>query len=65
MTTNKIITTLGIFILFSYGIIRILDFYGVSVSSYGSYLAFYSFLIISIFVLPNDYYKIKSNINNT
>jgi hypothetical protein len=55
MTTNNIITTLGIFILFSYGIIRILEFYGFDVSSYGVYIAFYSFLLISIFVLPNNY----------
>lgn len=59
MTTSSIITTLGIFILLVYGITKILEFYGISISVYGSYISFYAFLLITSFVLPGNYYKLK------
>jgi hypothetical protein len=57
MTTSSIITTLGTFILLVYGLTRILEFYGIGINIYGSYIAFYVFLLISMFVLPTGYYK--------
>jgi hypothetical protein len=44
------------FICFTlYILSQILDFYGISSSVYGYYLAFYGFLAISILVLPTTY----------
>jgi hypothetical protein len=59
MTISSIITTLGIAILLVYGITKILDFYGIGINVYGSYIAFYFFLLISSFVLPRNYFKLK------
>jgi len=52
-------TKVGIYILFTYAITKILDFYGFDISQYGSYLAFYSFILLSMMVLPNDYYTLN------
>ncbi len=51
MSSNIIITTLGIFVLLVYGVTKVLDFYGIGINMYGSYIAFYAFLLISIFVI--------------
>lgn len=59
MSASSIITTLGISILLIYGITRILEFYGIGINIYGSYLAFYFFIIISSFVLPQDNYRLN------
>jgi uncharacterized membrane protein (DUF2068 family) len=59
MTTSSIITTLGVFILLSYGLIKILEFYGIGINVYGSYIAFYAFLVISAIILPREYYKLN------
>jgi branched-subunit amino acid ABC-type transport system permease component len=59
MSASSIITTLGISILLVYGITKILDFYGIGINIYGSYIAFYFFLLISSFVLPRQYFKLK------
>jgi len=59
MSASSIITTLGISILLVYGITRILEFYGVGINVYGSYISFYFFLLISSFVLPRYYYKLN------
>ena len=57
-SSSSVLTTLGISLLLIYGLTKIMEFYGIDVSTYGSYLAFYFFLLISYFVLPSDYYKI-------
>lgn len=54
---NKI-TLLGIAIIFIYSLIQILQFYGVSPEDYLIYIYFLIFIIISIFILPNDYPKV-------
>ncbi len=59
MTTSSIITTLGIFILLGYGLTKILEFYGIGINIYGSYIAFYAFILISACILPRDYYKLN------
>jgi hypothetical protein len=58
MKTSTIITSLGIFILLVYGLTKILEFYGIGINVYGSYIAFYAFLLISMFVLPTSYSKV-------
>jgi len=58
MSASSIITTLGMSILLVYGLTRILEFYGIGINVYGSYIAFYFFILISTFVLPRDYTKI-------
>ena len=54
---NKI-TLLGIAIIFIYSLIQILKFYGVSPEDYLIYVYFLIFIVISTFVLPNDYPKV-------
>ncbi len=63
MSASSIITTLGISLLLVYGLTKILEFYGIGINIYGSYIAFYFFLVISSFILPRDYYRL--NLNNT
>lgn len=55
MSSSSMITTIGMAILLIYGITKILDFYGIGIGVYGSYMAFYIFLLITSFVLPLDY----------
>jgi len=50
---------LGIALLLFYGITQILEFYGIGINVYGSYVAFYIFILISILVLPNNYMNIS------
>jgi branched-subunit amino acid ABC-type transport system permease component len=59
MSASSIITILGISIVLVYGLTRILEFYGIGINVYGSYLAFYFFILISSFVLPQNYQSIK------
>ena len=63
MSASSIITTLGISILLVYGLTRILEFYGIGINIYGSYIAFYFFMLISSYILPRDYPKITINNN--
>ena len=49
---SKVISVLGVTILLIYGITKMLEFYGIGVNMYGSYLSFYLFLLISSFILP-------------
>lgn len=58
MSASSIITTLGISILIVYGLTKILEFYGIGINVYGSYIAFYFFILISLFILPRDYPKL-------
>jgi len=58
MSTSLIITTLGVSIIIIYGIIKLLDFYGIGINVYGSYIAFYIFILLSSFILPREYPKI-------
>ena len=64
MSASSIITTLGIAIILVYGLTKILDFVGVGIDVYGSYLSFYVFLLISSFILPREYPKITISQNN-
>ena len=54
---NKI-TLLGLSVIFFYSLIQILQFYGISAEAYNIYIYFYVFILISIFILPNDYPKL-------
>jgi hypothetical protein len=55
---GNIITTLGLALIIIYGITRILEFNGIGINVYGSYLAFYIFILITMYVLPRQYNKI-------
>lgn len=48
------ITLLGLSAIFFYSIIQILKFYGIGEDTYGMYISFYIFLLISIFILPKS-----------
>jgi hypothetical protein len=49
------VTILGLSILIIYTLTKILNFYGISINVYGSYLAFYIFILMASFCL-NRYY---------
>jgi hypothetical protein len=49
--THAILTWVGLSALFIYGLSKIFEFYGISINMYGSYLAFYVFLAVSVYVL--------------
>jgi hypothetical protein len=62
-TTNKSynmskITIFGITILVIYSLTKILNFYGVGVDKYGSYLVFYIFLLVCFYIFNSEYPKI-------
>uniref|UniRef100_A0A6C0B015 Uncharacterized protein n=1 Tax=viral metagenome TaxID=1070528 RepID=A0A6C0B015_9ZZZZ len=58
MSASKLLTFIGFSILFMYVIIQILLFYGVTSDSYGTYIGFYIFLLLSMIILPNSISKI-------
>lgn len=58
MATGTFISLLGITLLFMYSTTKLMDFYGIDVSAYGSYFVFYLFLLLSYFILPTKYSKI-------
>ena len=43
--------------IFTYVLTNLLEFYGIGSDVYGSYIGFYLFLLVSLFVLPLDYPK--------
>ena len=55
MKLSNIITILGITLVIFYSVIQILNFYGISISSYGIYLVFFVFMLISYVILPHQY----------
>jgi hypothetical protein len=57
MTNSMAITGIGFMIILVYGISKILEFYGIGIDKYGSYLAFYVFLFISAYIIPTKYKK--------
>ena len=57
----SVITGMGISILALYCIPKILNFYGVTIDTYGPYLAFVIFIIISAFILPRNFTDIFKN----
>jgi hypothetical protein len=59
MSAGSTITILGISMLLVYGITKILEFYGIGINIYGSYIAFYFFILLSSFVLPRDYHSLN------
>jgi hypothetical protein len=52
---------LGSAFLITFCITQILKFYGVGINVYGSYVAFYAFLLISVYVLPTSYPNITDD----
>jgi len=54
MKNLNTITTLGLFLIIVFALIQILKFYGVGVDIFGSYLFFYLFLLICIYLLANN-----------
>ena len=64
MSSSSIITTLGISLILIYGVTKILEFFGIGIDVYGSYLSFYVFLLISSFILPREYPSISLPKNN-
>ena len=63
MSSSSIITTLGISIILIYGLTKILEFFGIGIDIYVSYLSFYLFLLISSFILPREYPNISISQN--
>lgn len=58
-TSGFSITNIGVSIILIYSIVKLMEIYGIGLTTYGSYLAFYTFLFISSFVLPLQYPSIE------
>lgn len=56
------ITGIGISILLIICVSKILNFYDISMSVYGPYLAFLVFLVLLTFILPHDF---STTVNTT
>ena len=52
------ITNIGLSIILLYSITQIMQFYGVGMNVYGSYVSFYVFLYLSTLILPKEYPKL-------
>jgi len=61
MSTSSTLTILGISIILIYSLIKILEFFGIRLNVYGSYISFYVFILISSFILPREYPKLVIN----
>jgi len=59
------ITGIGLGLLLLICVSRILNFYDVSLSIYGPYLAFLIFIVILSFILPHDSSLSINNLENT
>lgn len=55
MKFSNTITILGITLILFYCITQILNFYGISISTYGIYLVFFGFMVLTFIVLPHGY----------
>jgi hypothetical protein len=62
LSTTNLLTLFGFSTIFTFVIVNILEFYGVGANYYGSYIGFYLFMLLSIFVLPEDYPNIISKV---
>jgi hypothetical protein len=54
MSFGKTITIIGFSLLFIYIVTQILNFYGIGQESYGIYLGFFLFMLLSMAVLPKQ-----------
>ena len=54
MSFGKTITIIGFSLLFIYIITQILNFYGIGQESYGIYLGFFLFMLLSMAILPKQ-----------
>lgn len=52
MKSSSTIGTVVLSLLVMFIIVKILTFYGFDISSYGTYIAFYLFLLVTMLVLP-------------
>jgi hypothetical protein len=59
MSFGKTITIIGVSLLFLYILMQILNFYGIGQESYGIYLGFFLFMLLSIAILPNQDITLK------
>ena len=48
------ITILGVSLIFFYCLTKILSFYGITSNYYGTYIAFYIFMILTSMILPHS-----------
>ena len=55
MNLKSMIIGLGSAFLVTFCITQLLKFYGVGPNIYGSYVAFYAFLLITVYILPTSY----------
>jgi len=62
MNISTIITSFGLGIILIYGIIIILNFYGINNEMYSPFIAFYVFILVSSIVLPRHYKLYNSHV---
>ena len=54
MKASQTITLIGVSVIFIYILVQLLTFYGIGSDSYGTYIAFYAFILLSVVILPNS-----------
>jgi len=59
MSIGKTITIIGFSLLFLYILMQILNFYGIGQESYGIYLGFFLFILLSMLILPKKDVTLK------
>lgn len=59
MSFGKTITIIGVSMVFLYILMQILKFYGIEENSYGIYLAFFLFMLLSMAILPSQDITLK------
>jgi hypothetical protein len=55
---GSIVTGIGLSLLLLFCLPKILNFYGFALDSYGPYLVFIIFILLSSFILPRDFTNI-------
>lgn len=54
MKASQTITLIGVSVIFIYILVQLLTFYGIGSDSYGTYIVFYAFILLSVVILPNS-----------
>ena len=54
MESSKLLFIIILTLVFIFVMSQILTYYGINASSYGIYMAFFLFLLVSILILPNQ-----------
>jgi hypothetical protein len=55
MTTGEIITLIGVSLIMMFIAYQLFNFFDINISEYAVYIIFYTFLFLSVLILPKTY----------